>query len=45
MDKNKENAPQLLLSADVPPRLNFIRNQFIQRQTMGLCLQRGQKGC
>jgi len=34
MDKNKENAPQLLRSAEVLTCLDFIRNHFIKRETM-----------
>ena len=34
MDKNKEKAPQLLRSAEVPPCLDLIRNRFIKREIM-----------
>jgi hypothetical protein len=41
MDKNKENAPQLFCSAEVPHFLDLIRNHFIKRETKGASAYRG----
>jgi hypothetical protein len=43
MDKNKENAPQLLRSAEVLPCLYLIRNHFIKTDCGASAYKEGRK--